>query len=165
MRELIIKILLALGATATLALIVKLADDIKLMRDLGLPPELQFAFLLASIRHTISINLLLAVAKRESSFNPSATGALDEIGIMQVRPSTARGLGFTGTTAELFNPMTNIMLAAKLLKQIRRRGHRDPANMYSVYNSGRPLSTAPDITVRLHVPAFLADYRTINALD
>jgi len=48
-----------------------------------------------------------AVMAVESGFNPDAVGGAGEIGLMQIMPSTARMLGFSGGNAEL--AVTSIM--------------------------------------------------------
>jgi soluble lytic murein transglycosylase-like protein len=49
-----------------------------------------------------------AVAIVETGYTPSSVGVSGEIGMMQVMPSTARMLGFSGDMAGLFDPATNI---------------------------------------------------------
>ena len=56
-----------------------------------------------------------AVAMVETGYNPGAVGSSGEIGMMQVMPATARQLGFTGATEELFQPATNIRLGVAYL--------------------------------------------------
>ena len=51
----------------------------------------------------------------ETGYNPAAVGTSGEIGMMQVMPATARQLGFSGTTGELFQPATNIRLGVAYL--------------------------------------------------
>ena len=48
--------------------------------------------------------LVDAVMKVESDYRADAIGAAGEIGLMQVRPSTARLLGFMGSVQELAEP-------------------------------------------------------------
>jgi soluble lytic murein transglycosylase-like protein len=43
----------------------------------------------------------------ESAYNPHAVGTVGEIGLMQVRPTTAAMLGHTGAIADLHEPSTN----------------------------------------------------------
>jgi hypothetical protein len=49
-----------------------------------------------------------AVAVVESGYNVMARGTSGEVGLMQILPSTAAQLGFSGTTEQLFVPWTNI---------------------------------------------------------
>lgn len=65
--------------------------------------------------------LLLAIASLESNFNPAAYNPErnndPSRGLMQVRESTARGLGYRGAVAGLFDPGTSIELGARLLSE------------------------------------------------
>src|SRR5215207_8009614 len=49
-----------------------------------------------------------AVAQVESAYNPNAVGMVGEVGLMQVRPSTAAMLGHSGTVTDLHEPTTNV---------------------------------------------------------
>jgi len=49
-----------------------------------------------------------AVAVVESGYNVMARGTSGEVGLMQILPSTAAALGFSGSTEQLFVPWTNI---------------------------------------------------------
>ncbi|WP_114184782.1 lytic transglycosylase domain-containing protein [Microvirga aerophila] len=49
-----------------------------------------------------------AVAQVESAYNPRAVGGVGEVGLMQIRPTTAAMLGYRGTLNGLFEPETNI---------------------------------------------------------
>jgi hypothetical protein len=66
-------------------------------------------------RTGINPALVDAVIKIESDYRPDAIGTAGEIGLMQVRPSTARLLGFRGTDVELAQPATNIRLGVMYL--------------------------------------------------
>lgn len=49
-----------------------------------------------------------AVVFVESGYNPAVIGSVGEVGVMQVRPETAKMLGFRGDDAELATSETNI---------------------------------------------------------
>ncbi|WP_067473296.1 transglycosylase SLT domain-containing protein [Actinomadura hibisca] len=68
-------------------------------------------FAQAGAKHGVSPALLAAVAKTESSFNPSARSSAGAVGLMQFMPGTARGLGIDPT-----NPAQAVDGAARLLK-------------------------------------------------
>ena len=73
----------------------------------------------ASARTGIPVSVLMGQGAQESGFNPGATGAAGEIGIHQIKPSTAAdpGYGMTGINpATLRDPRTNINFAADYLK-------------------------------------------------
>lgn len=65
--------------------------------------------------HRVPIDLVDAVMSIESGYDPHAVGPADEIGLMQVRPGTARQLGFEGDVQALFDPENNIALGVRHL--------------------------------------------------
>jgi soluble lytic murein transglycosylase-like protein len=65
--------------------------------------------------HKIPLWLALGVAWVESKFDPKLRGTHTVVGMMQVMPSTAREMGYRGTTNQLFNPETNIVWGMKEL--------------------------------------------------
>ncbi|MCZ8313648.1 transglycosylase SLT domain-containing protein [Phreatobacter sp.] len=52
-------------------------------------------------RHGVPANLALAVARLESNMRCQARGRQGELGPMQIKPATARGLGYTGPASAL----------------------------------------------------------------
>lgn len=86
--------------------------------------------------------LALAVALQESGLDQSKVGGVGEIGIMQVRPSTGKMLGFK--EEDLKQPDTNILAGVTYLRQgIDRFG--DPLMAVAGYNAGHdhPFFTSP----------------------
>jgi soluble lytic murein transglycosylase-like protein len=61
----------------------------------------------------VSSHVALALVKRESRFNVRAVGRAGEIGLVQIKLATARGLGFKGTREQLFVPYTNLTYGMK----------------------------------------------------
>ena len=84
----------------------------------------------------VPVDLAMAIIQIESSFRPRATGALGEIGLMQVRPRTARGLGYRGTKGDLYVPETNVQVGMKYLAEARRRGGGTTCGTILKYNAG-----------------------------
>ena len=76
--------------------------------------DLDAIFEAAGLRYNLSPDLLKAVAKAESGFRPYAVSPAGAMGIMQLMPGTARGLGVT----DPYDPEQNIMGGAKYLKQL-----------------------------------------------
>lgn len=118
--------------------------------------------------HGLPESWAMALVRQESQFNPYAinqTGG-DKLrggsfGLCQVSLQTARALGFTETaTGPLLDPATNAKFAALVfidnqtaLKRLKIPA--DLANLASMYNSGKPLKTAPFSTREVYVPNVL----------
>jgi soluble lytic murein transglycosylase-like protein len=77
-----------------------------------------------------------AVMAVESGYDPNVIGADGEIGLMQVLPSTARLMGFMGTTADLAVPATNIHYGVTYLAQAWRIAGRDLCTAVMKYRAG-----------------------------
>jgi soluble lytic murein transglycosylase-like protein len=77
-----------------------------------------------------------AVMAVESGYNPAAIGGAGEIGLMQILPSTARMLGFSGTTADLAVPETNIHYGVTYLAQAWRLAGGDLCTAVMKYRAG-----------------------------
>ena len=93
-------------------------------------------FNLAARSHNIDLDLLLAVASVESSWNPDARSAANAHGLMQIRwPVTARHLG-TRRVAELYNPCLNIDLGAQYLRELLDHYDQDSHLALAAYNYG-----------------------------
>ncbi|MEW5950524.1 MAG: lytic transglycosylase domain-containing protein [Elusimicrobiota bacterium] len=61
--------------------------------------------------------MVLAVIKKESSFNPKAKSSVGAMGLMQLMPDTAKWLGLKDTS-KLFDPATNIKYGIKYLRYL-----------------------------------------------
>jgi Transglycosylase SLT domain len=80
--------------------------------------------------------LIDAVIKVESDYRPDTIGAAGEIGLMQVRPSTVRLLGFDGTDQELAEPATNIRLGVTYLAKAWSLAQGDLCKALMKYRAG-----------------------------
>lgn len=98
----------------------------------GCPASLEDDFEEAAATYHVDINLLKAVAKAESGFNPSATSSAGAMGVMQLMPSTAKGLGISNA----YNAHDNIMGGAKILSQNLSRYNGDVSLALAGYNAG-----------------------------
>ena len=58
--------------------------------------------------HGVPGELAKAVVRVESNYKAHVTGRAGEVGLMQIKYQTARGLGYTGTRAALYDPATNL---------------------------------------------------------
>jgi soluble lytic murein transglycosylase-like protein len=76
-------------------------------------------------------DLVRRVIKRESRGNPRVVSK-GNYGLMQIKPATARGVGYSGNAAGLLDPETNMTYAVKYLAGAWRvaGGNRDLAVHY-----------------------------------
>lgn len=87
-------------------------------------------------KNGVPFDLARAVIEIESNFRPNVRGQAGEIGLMQIKPATARGIGFNGTTKELFEPETNIKYGMKYLGEAYRLGGETTCGAILKYNAG-----------------------------
>ncbi|WP_375466027.1 lytic transglycosylase domain-containing protein [uncultured Methylobacterium sp.] len=76
-----------------------------------------------------------AVVKRESNYNPQARGG-SAMGLMQIKPATARSLGYQGDAAGLYDPETNLRYGVAYLAGAYRTAQGDLSRAYGYYNRG-----------------------------
>ena len=117
----IVLTLLAMTADATREdLDARWADYAR--RQATLDPAFTFphstCFKAAALQHDLPETLLLAVARGESDFEPTARSKANAHGVMQILwPDTARHLGIH-RLSELYEPCTNIDAGARYLKEL-----------------------------------------------
>ena len=94
--------------------------------------ELNSYFVEAANTYDIDVNLLKCVAYAESNFNPKATSGSGAMGVMQLMPKTAEGLGVT----DAYDAKQNIMGGAKYLSVQLERFDGDIELALAAYNAG-----------------------------
>jgi soluble lytic murein transglycosylase-like protein len=70
----------------------------------------------------VPVSVAMAVVRQESGFNPRATGSVGEIGLMQLRCSTAKGMGYRGSCSGLYHVSTNLRYGMRYLRLALNRG-------------------------------------------
>jgi soluble lytic murein transglycosylase-like protein len=98
----------------------------------GTTVNLDEIFQKASDTYRVPVELLKAVAKAESNFNPTAESHAGAKGIMQLMPGTANALGVT----DPFDPEQSIMGGAKYLSQQLARYDGNAVLALAAYNAG-----------------------------
>jgi len=93
-------------------------------------------FRAASVAYDLPETLLLAVARGESDFEPTARSKANAHGVMQILwPGTANHLGIY-RLSDLYDPCTNIDAGARYLKELLKRFDGDLHLSLAAYNYG-----------------------------
>ena len=96
------------------------------------PDGMDAIFERAARTYNVPVELLKAVGKVESNFNPNAVSSAGAQGVMQLMPRTAEFLGVT----DPFDPEQNIMGGAKYLSRKIEQYNGDVKLALASYNAG-----------------------------
>lgn len=87
-------------------------------------------------RQGVPVALARAVVRLESNYNPGAHGRAGEVGLMQIKPQTARAIGYTGSTRALYDPDTNLRWGMSYLATAYKLAGGSVCGTAMRYNAG-----------------------------
>ena len=110
---------------------VKQATDAS-SATIQVPQQLEPLFRKAAQKYGVDEKLLVAIAYHESRFSTTATSKSGAMGLMQLMPKTAQGLGVTNA----YDPQENIMGGAKLLSSLLKEFNGNLDYALAAYSNG-----------------------------
>lgn len=99
-------------------------------------------FLEIGREHELNPDLLAAMARAESAYDPGAVSSKGARGLLQLMPATAERFGVPAR--ELYEPARNVLAAARYLTWLRRRFEDDLPRVLAGYNAGEGAVDAHD---------------------
>ena len=99
----------------------------------NVPDKYKGFVLAASQKYGVSPDLIAAVMKQESNFNPNAVSKSGARGLMQLMPGTA---GDMGLHSDHFNPQKNIEAGTKYLSKMLQFTGGNVGHALAAYNAG-----------------------------
>jgi soluble lytic murein transglycosylase-like protein len=85
--------------------------------------------------HGVPEDLVHRVVKRESRYNPSLVHR-QCYGLMQIKPATARGMGYKGPANRLLDPEVNLTYGVPYLANAYRLADSDESRAIALYSGG-----------------------------
>lgn len=85
--------------------------------------------------HGVPESLVHRIIRRESGYNPRASSK-GNLGLMQIRYATARGMGYTGPASGLLDADTNLTYAVPYLANAYKVAGGNPDRAVALYAGG-----------------------------
>ena len=101
-------------------------------RPVRAPADMDAIIDKASATYGVDRDLIVSVIRAESDFDVNATSSKGAMGLMQLMPDTARGLGVT----DAYDPEQNVMAGTRFLKSLLNRYNGDVRLALAAYNWG-----------------------------
>jgi soluble lytic murein transglycosylase-like protein len=114
----------------------------------------------SAAKYGVDESLVRAIAKNESNYRTDAVSPAGAIGVMQLMPATAEGLG----VKDIYNPYDNIDGGTKYLKELLDTFGGDITKTVAAYNAGPQAVKAyggvpPYAETQNYVERVLEDYK------
>jgi soluble lytic murein transglycosylase-like protein len=114
---------------------VRIAAD-HAIREGGAPAEIHDMIARHATDNGVPVALAETVVRIESRFQPHVTNRSGATGLMQIKPQTARGMGFSGSPSGLLEPETNLRFGMKYLALAFRASGGDMRRAIQGYQTG-----------------------------
>lgn len=137
---------IALSALHSLQASAREQNQNRAPRTEGVEPDAHTRLKFAEIadRHAaaagIPAKFVRAIIRVESDWDAELTGHAGEIGLMQIKPDTAREMGFRGENTALYDPETNIRWGVEYLARAYRLASGDLCNTVLKYQAGHEIN-------------------------